>query len=248
MFLPGRCRQTGNPVPAGRSASGVPGAGARSPSSQPCLAPGPASRLEGSLNQILGQRAIPAGQEAGVPEQLAAVGGEARGEFLGIARGDLLITHPGLRPGAGRDRHQAGRSQWSGTTRPGYGHPGRPAPGRSCPRKAPAAVRRLHRTTDTSHGAKSHSSDETLTWLQRSGRARGLVLPPTRCEPGGSWLCLFDGDRQGEVEEVADAEVGHPQPVRPGGDVDGRCPGRDRLADDAAGSGIDADERAGRLR
>ena len=67
-------------------------------------------------------------------------------------------------------------THWSGTTRPGYGHPGRPAPGRSCPRKAPAAA----------DGCTAHP--KRITGVSRTAATKPLPPPAVRpcqgCRPG----------------------------------------------------------------
>jgi hypothetical protein len=58
-------------------------------------------RLKGRLHQVIGERPVAAGQHAGMPEQASGMGSEARGELAGVARADLLLTHPGLRAATG---------------------------------------------------------------------------------------------------------------------------------------------------
>jgi hypothetical protein len=55
--------------------------------------PVPGSGLKDGLDEILGPLPVLADQHAGVPEQITGVGTEARGEFLGLARRDPLLTH-----------------------------------------------------------------------------------------------------------------------------------------------------------
>jgi len=71
---------------------GVSTAAASSPGQ--AVPPSPACRLKRGLHEIIRKRAVSADQDARVPEQVAGVNVEACGEFLGVARGDLLVTHP----------------------------------------------------------------------------------------------------------------------------------------------------------
>ena len=68
-----------------------------------------------------------AGNHARITEQVTGMDSEARGEFLGIARGDLLIAHagPAQEPGAGPARHHQSRI----ARLPRYDHRRPPAPG-----------------------------------------------------------------------------------------------------------------------
>src|SRR5262249_56397468 len=91
------------PVPPGRLAPKAAhrDVGGRCPQPGPALLfcqtpqdlPLPGCPLTNRLYQVIGERSVPAGQHAGVPEQPASMGGEARGELARIAPPDLLLTH-----------------------------------------------------------------------------------------------------------------------------------------------------------
>ncbi len=66
----------------------------------PQLRPGPGRGFERRLDQIISYRPIPAGQRAGVTENLPGVGREAVGQLVGVVwRDTVIITHrPPPRP------------------------------------------------------------------------------------------------------------------------------------------------------
>jgi hypothetical protein len=113
----------------------------------------------------------------------------------------------------------------SRSTRPRTRHSGQGVTDRE-PKKRP-------RTADM------RASPDLPCWPSAGTRTVDRVAVGLAC-PG---CALLNGGSGGEVQEVPGVEVGHPQPARTDGDVDGRCPGRDRLADDPVGRGIDADDR-----
>ncbi len=118
--------------------------------------PGPASRLEGSLNQILGQRAIPAGQEAGVPEQLAAVSGE-QAASSSASPGEIFssptqasvreLAATAIRPARSRGAERPGQdTRLSRPLRPAGAAPAKPRPQPEGCTAQPTRVTGLSRT------------------------------------------------------------------------------------------------------
>ena len=57
------------------------------------LLPGHGRGLEGSLNEIMGQRLVAAGQHAGTPEEVAGMGPEACLQLLSLVRWNLPHAH-----------------------------------------------------------------------------------------------------------------------------------------------------------